>query len=63
DTHIYHNHMEMVKKILSREPFPLPKLVVKKEVGSYEDMTKLEWKDFALEGYQYHPPIKAPMAV
>lgn len=63
DTHIYLNHLDQVREQLSRKPHPLPKLTIKKEVSSYQELTKLEWEDFELVNYQYHPPIKAPMAI
>ncbi|NYE60363.1 thymidylate synthase [Duganella sp. 1224] len=71
DAHIYENHMEMVQEQLKREPFPLPQLIISDRVPSYaqtgnyapEWLEKIEPSDFALEGYQHHAPITAPMAV
>ncbi|MYM67532.1 thymidylate synthase [Pseudoduganella sp. FT55W] len=71
DAHIYENHMEMVQEQLTREPFPLPQLIISDRVpsfaqtGKYEPewLEKIEPSDFALEGYQHHAPITAPMAV
>ncbi|MTV41179.1 thymidylate synthase [Duganella radicis] len=71
DAHIYENHMEMVQEQLKREPFPLPQLIISERVpsfaqtGKYEPewLEKIEPSDFALEGYQHHAPITAPMAV
>jgi thymidylate synthase len=71
DAHIYENHMEMVQEQLTREPFPLPQLIISDRVpsfaqtGKYEPewLEKIEPTDFALEGYQHHAPITAPMAV
>jgi thymidylate synthase len=60
DAHIYLNHMEQVKEQLGREPLPLPTLWINPEV---KDITKFTMEDFRLDGYNYHPPIKAPMAV
>ncbi|KQX01751.1 thymidylate synthase [Massilia sp. Root418] len=71
DAHIYENHMDMVQEQLKREPFPAPKLVISDRVpdyartGKYEPewLEKIEPSDFALEGYQHHAPLTAPMAV
>src|SRR3989338_2439134 len=60
DAHIYHNHFEQVKEQLLRKPFPLPKLFLNPEIKNINDY-KIE--DIRLEKYEYHPAIKAPMAV
>ena len=60
DLHIYENHMNAVKEQLSREPLPLPKLVLTPTITSIDDFTM---DDIALEGYESHETIKAPMAV
>ena len=60
DAHIYVNHVDQVKEQLSREPLPLPTLWINPEV---KDITKFTMEDFRLDGYECHPPIKAPMAV
>lgn len=60
DAHIYHNHFEQVKEQLSRKLFPLPKLWLNPEIKNIDDF-KME--DIKLENYQYHPAIKAQMAV
>ena len=60
DTHIYTNHIEQVKEQLSRKPFPLPTLELNPKI-KYIEKFKLE--DIKLINYQYHPQIKAPMAV
>lgn len=63
DAHIYSNHMEQVKEQLTREPYPLPELKLKKSVKTLEDIENLEWEDFELIGYQSHWVLKAPVAV
>jgi thymidylate synthase len=71
DAHIYENHMDMVQEQLTRAPYPLPQLIIADRVpafaqtGKYEPewLEKIEPTDFALEGYQHHAPITAPMAV
>lgn len=60
DVHLYHNHGDQARLQLSREPYPLSKLVIKRKPESIFDY-KIE--DFELVGYQHHPAIKAPVAV
>jgi len=60
DTHIYHNHLEQVKTQLQRKPYSLPKLVLNPDI---KDIDKFTMDDITLENYQYHPAIKADMAV
>lgn len=71
DAHIYENHMDMVQEQLTREPFPLPKLVISDRVPNFnintaqavEWLRKVEPFDFTLVDYQHHEAITAPMAV
>lgn len=60
DAHIYLNHVDQVKEQLAREPLPAPTLWINPDV---KDITKFTMEDFRLDGYEHHPPIKAPMAV
>ncbi|MGE0548369.1 MAG: thymidylate synthase [Kofleriaceae bacterium] len=58
DAHIYLNHVEGVKIQLSREPHPLPRLVL-----ANKSTLEMKFEDIALEGYQHHAFIKFPVAV
>jgi len=60
DTHIYTNHIEQVKEQLTREPYPLPTLMLNASKNNIFEMTMA---DIHLENYQSHGPIKATMAV
>jgi thymidylate synthase len=60
DVHLYSNHIEQVKLQLSREPFPLPQLNIKRKPDSIFDY---QFEDFEIVNYQAHPSIKAPIAV
>ncbi|WP_199614513.1 thymidylate synthase [Paenibacillus alkalitolerans] len=60
DVHIYSNHMEQVKLQLTREPYPLPKLVIKRRP---ESIFQYRYEDFEIVGYESHPRISAPVAV
>ena len=60
DVHIYSNHVEQVKLQLSREPYPLPQLQINPSV---KDIFAFRFEDFTFTNYQYHPAIKAPVAV
>jgi thymidylate synthase len=60
DVHLYNNHIDQAKLQLSRELYPLPTLKINPEV---KDIFAFQFEDFALENYQFHPHIKAPVAV
>jgi thymidylate synthase len=60
DCHLYANHMEQVATQLARTPYPLPRLVIRRNPGSLFDY---RFEDFEIVGYQSHPAIRAPVAV
>jgi len=71
DSHIYDNHIQQVKEILSRdtEKYELPKLKISKNVsydlekyGLDESLKFIVPEDFELEGYQHYPTIKAKLS-
>ena len=63
DTHLYLNHIDQAKEQISRVPYPFPKLHIKKDIKTLEDIENLQFEDIELVGYQSHAAIKAPMAV
>ena len=60
DAHLYTNHLDQARVQLSRLPRALPTLRINPEV---RDPFAFRFEDFALEGYDPHPHIPAPVAV
>jgi len=60
DAHLYLNHLEQAGEQLLRPPLPLPRLILKRDVGAIDDF---RFEDFEIAGYQSHPHIAAPVAV
>ncbi len=60
DAHLYLNHVEQARLQLSRQPYPLPRMVLNPAVASLFDF---RYEDFELLNYRSHPRIAAPIAV
>ncbi|MCS4189417.1 thymidylate synthase [Salinibacter ruber] len=60
DSHIYLNHLDQVDEQLSRDPYPKPELRLTRKPDSISDY---RYEDIELVDYNYHPKIKAPIAV
>jgi thymidylate synthase len=60
DCHLYLNHLEQADLQLTRAPLPLPQLVMRRRPPTVFDY---EFADFEFANYQFHPAIKAPVAV
>lgn len=60
DCHLYLNHLSQADEQLSRTPFPLPRLTLRRRPPSIFDY---RYEDFEFVNYQHHPAIKAPVAV
>ncbi|MFT4091274.1 MAG: thymidylate synthase [Asticcacaulis sp.] len=59
DVHLYLNHLEQAQIQLTREPFTFPTL----NIAPKTDLFGFEYADFAIENYQSHGALKAPVAV
>jgi thymidylate synthase len=60
DCHLYLNHLEQADLQLTRAPFPLPKLKIRRKPPS---LFEYSFEDFEVIDYRYHAAIKAPIAV
>lgn len=60
DTHLYLNHLEQAKLQLTREPRPLPKMLINPDIKNIFDF---KYEDFQLTDYDPWPHIKAVVSV
>lgn len=60
DCHLYLNHLEQADLQLTREPLPLPELVLHRRP---ESLFEYRYEDIEFRNYQHHPAIRAPVAV
>ena len=60
DAHIYNNHMEQINLQLSRDPKPLPKMIINPEIKNIFDFS---FNDFNLVSYEPHPHIRGTVSV
>ena len=60
DAHIYSNHIEQCKTLISRTQRPLPQLVI---TGEQQTIDDFKAEDFVIKDYNPHPIIKGEMAV
>jgi thymidylate synthase len=60
DCHLYLNHREQADLQLARTPLPAPQLRLRRRPPS---IFEYEYEDFEFMNYQFHPAIRAPVAV
>jgi len=60
DAHVYLNHIDQAQTQLTRAPYPMPTMLLNREVQS---IFEFQYGDFTLENYQHHPRIRAEIAV
>lgn len=60
DTHLYLDHLEQARLQLTREPRPLPRMIINPEVKNIFDF---KYDDFQLEGYNPWPHIAAKVSI
>jgi thymidylate synthase len=60
DCHVYTNHLEQVELQLTREPFPMPRLVIHRRPAS---LYEYRFEDFEIVSYEHHPHIRGLVAV
>jgi thymidylate synthase len=60
DAHLYNNHLDQARLQLTRDPYPLPVMVLNPEV---DDLLNFQFGDFDLRDYQSHDHIRAAVAV
>lgn len=60
NAHLYKNHLDQAKEQIQRTPYNFPKLKI---VGDVKNIDDFKPENFELEGYEYHPHIKAPLVI
>jgi thymidylate synthase len=60
DCHLYVNHLEQTDLQLAREPYPAPRLAIRRRPPTLFDY---QYEDFEFVDYRYHPAIAAAVAV
>jgi thymidylate synthase len=60
DAHLYVNHLEQANLQLTRQPYPLPKMLINPSINN---IFAFDINDFELKDYQAHDHIKAPVAI
>ena len=60
DTHLYLDHLEQARLQLTRQPKPLPRMIINPDV---KDIFSFRYEDFQLEGYDPWPHIPAKVSV
>lgn len=60
DAHLYSNHLDQARLQLTREPRPLPRMIIH---GDQKSIFDFNYEDFELVDYNPHPHIKADVAV
>jgi thymidylate synthase len=60
DCHLYLNHLVQADLQLSRDPLPPPRLKIRRRPAS---IFEYQYEDFEFTDYQFHPAIRAPVAV
>jgi len=60
DVHLYLNHLEQAKLQITRKPYSLPTLNMRRNPDS---IFSYQYEDFELDGYQAHEHIKASISV
>lgn len=58
DVHLYDNQLVTAAQQIERDPFPLPKLTITKELNTIDDILSMGVFDFVIEGYESHPDFK-----
>jgi thymidylate synthase len=65
DAHIYKDHIEQCKELISREPFDSPQIKINDRLKGrgLEGLLDLKVSDIEITNYKHHPPLKGKMSV